>query len=162
MRITSLAEVIVTFIHGVIAIQHGIPANTDPKKSSGYLTLYNDLTGIPELIVSVGNIPQEKKEKYLQLSVEKAERLHAHHEHVSSFQSRNGIDKWGGSIRVEWEEDEDVYKYIFSFSGLTEAMDEAVMLYVAEKLGLMNDPLLDNIVEASNNDCYRQLVALEN
>jgi len=162
MRITSLAEVILASIQRTINVQHRIPANTNPTKSSGYLTLFNVKLGYPELIVVLGSIPVEKKKKYLEISMEKAERLFLHPEHVSSFQSRDGINKWGGAIRVRWEEDDEIYEYIISFSGLTEAMDEAAVLDAVEKLGLIDDLVLDQIVSASNNDCYRQLVALEN
>jgi len=163
MILTSFAEAIISRIKIAIELQDKIPANEYPEKKSGYLTIFNVALGYPELIVAIGNIPEEKKKKYLELSMEKAERLFQHPEHVSSFQSRDGINKWGGAIRIDWYEEveEKIYQYILSFSGLTEPMDEASMLDSAESLGVIDDIVIDVIVNLSNNDCYRQLIALE-
>lgn len=164
MILTNFAQAIVNRVQNTIQLQDQIPANEHPEKISGYLTIFNITLGYPELIIAIGLIPEEKRKKYLELSMEKAERLFQHPKHVSSFQSRDGINKWGGAIRIEWYEEveEKIYQYILSFSGLTEAMDEAAVLDAVEKLGLIDDLVLDQIVQASNNDCYRQLIALEN
>lgn len=163
MIITDFAQAMVERIQSIIMLQHLIPANDHPEKIAGYFTLFNVNLGYPELIIAVGLIPEEKKKKYFELSLEKAERLFQHPEHVSSFQSRDGINKWGGAIRVKWveEDEEKTYEYILSFSGLTEAMDETSMLDSAESLGVIDDDVLDTIVSISDNACYRQFKALE-
>lgn len=77
-----------------------------------------------EIVVheQIGEIGPEKPEKYQQVSKEKATRLRAHPEHRTSWQSRNPEQgQWGGAIRT-------IDGWIFSFSGLPELWDEALML----------------------------------
>ncbi len=70
----------------------------------------------------IGKTSSEKDERYKHLSAEKALRLHAHPGHRTSWQSRDpALDRWGGAIRT-------IDGWVFSFSGLPEAWDEALMI----------------------------------
>lgn len=68
----------------------------------------------------------ERAKKYLQFAQEKALRLSSHKRHFTSYQSRRvKEDKYGGAVRLISQ------NFIYSFSGLPEKGDEAVMLVVA-------------------------------
>lgn len=72
----------------------------------------------------IGTIPPEKDNRCKGLSFEKALRLSQHRNHLSSWQSRKPeVSMYGGAIRG--------YNYLFSFSGLPEIWDEALMLTLA-------------------------------
>ncbi|MBU1033110.1 MAG: hypothetical protein ABII13_01360 [Patescibacteria group bacterium] len=72
----------------------------------------------------MGEVPSDKNEKYRSFSIEKATRLWKHPEHTTSRQSRNeDLDHYSGAIRAR--------NHVFSFSGLPELWDEALMLYIA-------------------------------
>lgn len=130
-----------------------------PKgKDSGYCVVKDAATGRLLLAFQIGECPAEKVEKYLRLANEKADRLIANigAGHKSSWQSRDGKEKWGGAIRAG--------KLIFSFSGLPELADEAVMLCTAEA-SRTNSPLIpyaitQEIACISNNDVFLSLVNL--
>lgn len=81
-------------------------------------------SGMFYTVALIGETPQEKTRKYLELCQEKARRLAQHPEHVSSWQTRNPPERWGGAIRAD--------EHIFSFSGLPELGDEALMLKVVQ------------------------------
>jgi len=109
--------------------------------------------GLPLVFTPVGDVAIEKAEKYVAFSMEKARRLAQHPEHVSSFQSRNPPEQWGGAIHVGGN--------IFSMSGLPELGDEAVMLVTA----FMFFPKLEEvrvacnaIAQTSENPFFRPLV----
>ena len=95
-------------------------------KTGGYFCLADAGTGNPLFEPAlIGTVPQEKKEKYLAFCQEKAKRLANHPEHEASWESRNEeANEWGGALRIG--------TLIFSFSGLPEWGDEALMLILAE------------------------------
>lgn len=121
-------------------------------RGGGYFCLANGENGLPLLVVPIGEVPIEKAEKYLRLCQEKAKRLGAHPEQVSSWMSRNlDLEQYGGAIRAR--------NLIFSFSGFPELGDEAVMLgtvgvYYLAKLG--QSRVLSEIAEivAQSNNTY--------
>ena len=91
------------------------------SRTGGYFCLADGLNGIPYIILRVGDVPEEKAEKYFSLCQEKARRLTKHLDHMSSWQSRvPDQEKWGGAVRM--------HDSILSFSGLPELGDEAIML----------------------------------
>lgn len=92
----------------------------------------------PILQVYIGEVVEEKFSKYGDLSLEKATRMAEHPEHWCSAQSRDPDDitedqlaaeggrqrRWGGAIRSHKT------GLIYSFSGLPEACDHAMMVWV--------------------------------
>jgi hypothetical protein len=59
--------------------------------------------------------------------------------HVSSWESRDpGHDRWGGAIRIE--------DLIFSFSGLPELADEALMLGVGLMYGRRENASFEDLL----------------
>ena len=122
-------------------------------RTGGYFCLANAETGLPLLVLPLGQVPLEKAEKYLRLCQEKAKRLAEHLEHLSSWESRNpDKEQWGGAVRVG--------NLIFSFSGLPEMGDEAVMLAVAGShyVGTKDvSETLSTIASRSQNELWDQL-----
>ncbi len=109
----------------------------------GYLCIADGINGLPLVTVLMGEVSLQKAPKYLEFCQEKAARLAGHRDHESSYESRNpGKDRWGGAVRCG--------NKIFSFSGLPELGDEAVMLKAAL---LSNTPIevLERIAQRSNN-----------
>jgi len=117
-------------------------------RKGGYFCVADGLTGTPLLIALVGQVPLEKVEKYMEFAQEKARRLSSRIGDVSSWESRNlDHNQYGGAIRVE--------NKIFSFSGLPELADEALMLSVALMYGRREnasfEDRLADIASCSNN-----------
>ena len=124
----------------------------------GYLTLMNGETGQIAFTLPFGEIPSEKIEKYFEYSQEKAERLFSiinmhlpHMKHTSSFQSRNEAEqKYGGAIYLNCHTNIS----IFSFSGMPELIDEAMMLVLAERLRQDNHLKVFRSIEACQRNPY--------
>ncbi len=91
-------------------------------RSGGYLTIADTESGNPLFCTLVGNVPKEKASRYFFFSSnEKIRCIKGMNEFTSSFQKRNpSKDIWAGSIKTG--------RFIFSFSGLTEAQDEICSL----------------------------------
>ncbi|QQG42499.1 MAG: hypothetical protein HYW15_03265 [Candidatus Giovannonibacteria bacterium] len=112
---------------------------------------------MPQLIVPIGNISEEKAEKYLSFCQEKAKRLAQHAEHLSSWESRcPDQNRWGGAVRVG--------DFIFSMSGFPELGDEAIMLATAGIYykGWQSPKAIDTIniiAERSQNPYWSNLLA---
>lgn len=97
-------------------------------RSGGYFCIADGKTGLPVFVAIIGDIPVENAARYWGLCQEKATRLAGYPNHCSSWQSRNPeAMQYAGAIRVR--------NLIFSFSGLSEAGDEAAMLLVAVSIG---------------------------
>ena len=98
------------------------------RRAGGYFCLSTVCySNAPLRVMMVGDPPADKRAKYFELCIEKANRLIANglgpQQHKLSWQSRNeAYDQWGGAVR--WGD------YVFSFSGLPELADEALMLYL--------------------------------
>lgn len=105
-----------------------------------------------------GEVTNGKDEKYVAFCQEKALRLeaeHAAHGHVSSWQSRDPEhDKWGGAVLGP---DDQKRQYAFSFSGLPELCDEAVMLLTAVQVGHLTKAEAIEIARISNNTFFMHL-----
>lgn len=139
-------------------VSYACRLNGDENKNGGYLCIA-DQKGQAIAVFLVGKIPEEKKRlKYRALCEEKARRLAEHPEHISSWQSRDTInDQWGGAIKTG--------AFIFSFSGLPELWDEAIVLALTYLLVPRFVPWRDweLIVEISANPYAKGLVtAIEN
>ena len=91
-------------------------------RKGGYLCVAEGDSGNPHFTVLVGgHVNQKKLPRYYHLSHEKAVRLSQNPTHVSSFQSRDGENKFGGAVRT-------LNGLIYSFSGFPELVDEALVL----------------------------------
>ncbi|GEM_PF-1678999 len=132
-----------------------------PDRTGGYFCVAYAYSGLPILIAEIGNPPADKVERYLTFAQEKAKRLAENPDHKSSWQSRDETkDQWGGAIRAG--------RYILSFSGFPELVDEAVMLLTALKWdkrfgGYNGDAIhqdVDEAAKASNNPHFAELLAV--
>lgn len=126
--------------------------NNDKIRQSGYFTLRDITSGRVIFILMLGQVPNEKQEKYLQFSLEKGDRLYKDYKknfkNFSSWQTRDpDKDKWGGAIRAG--------KYVLSFSGLSELLDEALVLEIALTMNWENPYRLYEISQVSKNNFYR-------
>lgn len=130
--------------------------NALKEKNSGSFVLLNVQT--KKIIqVIVNQIPTEKKEKYIFLAEEKAERLDENPDHLSSYESREEEyifpinnqkwGKWGGAIRISDH-------YIFSFSGFPELLDETFVCFLALKYKFMKADYLKKIIQRRKNNPY--------
>jgi hypothetical protein len=120
-----------------------------PKgKDSGYCVVKSSVRGRLILAFQVGECSDEKVEKYLRLANEKADRLRLFVDigHRSSWQTRDGKDKWGGAVLAG--------NLIFSFSGLPELADEAVMLWTATSCNCMSPEMAIEIARISDNKIF--------
>jgi len=105
----------------------------EPERTGGYLSIRSvEKGGLITSQIVAGNPAAEKQSRWKGLSQEKAERLGAYPAHSFSSQSRD-IDsgKYGGAVRADCD-------LIFSFSGFSEALDEAFVLAVLQQAGFMN------------------------
>jgi hypothetical protein len=100
--------------------------------------------------IMIGQITNGKGERYLELCLEKANRLRNQRlvgsDHVLSWQSRDpDKDMWGGAIL-------DDVAVIWSCSGLTEAQDEALMTMGAHNNGRIMNGVPEIYARISSND----------
>ncbi|MCX6723809.1 MAG: hypothetical protein NT155_01380 [Candidatus Staskawiczbacteria bacterium] len=114
-------------------------------RNYGYFTVMDTAAlGRIKLICEIGVCPPEKAEKYRTFSQEKAVRLFVNSAHDTSWQTRNpGENKWAGAVRAG--------SLIFSFSGLPELDDEALMTFVASQAGLIDRFKVIEIASISRN-----------
>ncbi len=122
----------------------------EQDRRGGFLCIADLKSGSPIAVLRCASPPAAKVQKYIYYSREKAERLWTNPEHDSAWESRNPNEgKVEGAIRGEY--------HILAFSGLSPAMDEAVVLMVAE----MTCELPVNVVAAlatlSNNQHFQKL-----
>ena len=126
---------------------------TTQGRLGGFLCVLNPQIG--EIVVTglIGTEPDEKKrEKYKLLAEEKARRLALHPEHQSSWESRDpDKNRWGGAIRGT--------RLLFSFSGLPELWDEALMLVLAVRLKEIETAAAQAIAKKSENQFFEQLLS---
>ena len=148
------AYLIIGQVTRLVEILHRL-ADFPKDKDNGYCVITSALDGRVLLTFQVGECKPEKVKKYYSLANAKAVRLYsfASQNHVSSWQSRDkDANRWGGAIRAG-----DV---IFSFSGLPELADEAVMLVAAvicnfisleeaEKIAIVSDNVTFSILAIS-------------
>jgi hypothetical protein len=148
MNIEFELERIAEEVNWVRAMFVKMPGNPNPDKNIGCFTLRKSSDGSLVLLRHMG--PAEAMEKYEIVSKEKGERLFNHPEHFSSWESRDPENKqWGGAIRT--------LTFIFSFSGLPELGDEAVMLVSAVRLKYLSYADAVRIAAISNNPFFQKL-----
>jgi hypothetical protein len=116
------------------------------ERKGGYLCVA-DQNGRPLLILAFGQVNEEKLPKYLEFCQEKALRLASHPEHISSWQSRNEAEsRYGGAVRGK--------RYIFSFSGLPEKLDEVMTISLAMRCEDLDTAGADDISCISQNQYF--------
>lgn len=161
MRIVGIdSERIIEVLKLVVKIFSEIP--DFENKNCGYFTILDVKSNEIILHQEIGFCPEEKKDKYRSLSLEKAKRLYSKPHDTSSFQSRNpsaeviSLDlkepfnwgHWGGAIRIPKAD------LILSFSGLPELGDEAVMLVVALQVGWITNIEAQTLACSHSNGYY--------
>jgi hypothetical protein len=140
-QVVATAQKIVTRAHRYLKISE----NT--KRQGGYLVVMNHRSEELVLLAKVGQISKELTHKCETLAREKAWRLYSRVGDWTSFESRDveaevmvydysqppqlaytrPWGQWGGAVRGN--------RYIFSFSGFPEMLDEAMMFVLAIKMG---------------------------
>jgi len=123
-------------------------------KKGGYLSVFSIPNAMLGFISCVGSIvPPEKWQDYARNSQEKGIRLLTTHQelgHLTSYESRDpDNNKWGGAVYAD--------KYIFSFSGLPELADEAIMLTLAVELDFLSLQNASDIAKRNNNPIFDSL-----
>lgn len=109
-----------------------------------------------QLRVPFGNIPADKR--CYELALEKITRLAEHPDHWSSFESRNP-DAWryGGAIRLSENTSSTIA--FMAWSGYPELPDEAFMLALAVRSGIMTVRRAEMIALKSKNEFFTPVLA---
>ena len=123
----------------------------EPSRTGAALTIFNmDAEKSICFTAIVGVPPKEKLQKYYGFSIEKARRLLALPDNVSSYQSRDPEnDRWGGAIRSE--------PIIISISGFPELWDEAISLTMAVRASSLRLETAREIAAISGNPHFERL-----
>ncbi|HEY0908303.1 MAG TPA: hypothetical protein VGE35_03060 [Candidatus Paceibacterota bacterium] len=124
-------------------------AREQGRYPAGYFTVRSRRDNTLALLMPFGDGVAEhtNPEKYVgwrDKALEKGDRLFNNPGHVSSWQSRDPEKKkYGGAIAVG--------DYILTFSGLPEALDEALCALVALDMGIADAQTVQKIFEVSGN-----------
>ncbi|MDQ5970564.1 MAG: hypothetical protein QG603_341 [Patescibacteria group bacterium] len=150
---TLQKSAILLIVEKLVEESTNLRGNLKPGRRGGCLTVL--VRGEPGFaLCSRVGIFVDDPEQYLTLSQEKAERLQGlWHKHLSSWQSRDPDNgRWGGAIIAD--------QLIFSFSGLPELVDEAVVTAAAYWLGEITEySQVLKIADISRNPFTEELVA---
>lgn len=161
-EILNIHAAVCTLLPTVLAVVEELRNPDEVVRTGGYfcLAFRSDIDrevgrftlSKPALRIPVGIVPLDKADKWCRLSLEKARRLAKNlpKGHVSSWQSRDGKVRFGGSIATR--------RFIFSFSGLPELADEAFMLCLAVYLQRLTERKASEIAALNNNRCFPPLM----
>lgn len=154
MAIPSRVGVLVEIIGAIDESLRVVLANLEDKsRRGGYAHILSELVpGQPSFVASIqfGVVPVEKQPRYAGFAREKALRLASLPGDRSSWQTRDEAhEMYGGAIRVPG--------VIFSFSGLPEHGDEALVLLAALKLGLLPVSAALEITGVSGNTLFMEI-----
>lgn len=126
----------------------------DRAGHGGYFTIADSQSGFVHRMQGIGEPEAAKIFRYQYNSAEeKVRRLVSHPDHRSSFQSADlelsahQRKCFAGSIRVAAD-------VIFSFSGLPELLDEAIMLVLAVRTKFLSREEAAEIAAISSNEFY--------
>lgn len=126
MKIETL-KALLTAAEKTIAPVAEVYGEGDP---GGYIYICNP-NGNMVAHVMIGTPPSEKAGEYEKLSKEKARRLRSYVDHTLSWESRDTkANQYGGAIRLP-------NKFIISFSGFPEMIDQAFCLALAVRFNLI-------------------------
>jgi hypothetical protein len=129
----------------------------EKEEKGGFLRLYHDSNGnyLDEVFVDVfGFFKEPKKNRpiFEKFSEEKAKRLHKHHIHRSSYESRDEKKEcFGGAIKTK-------NGFIISISGMSEAEDEALALCLAIHLCWMEEKEAAKIASKKSLTILKRLI----
>ena len=146
-KVANSSRILLVAEQLAVAAHHFLKINHNQSRRGGYLAVVNHQRPEVTLVAKIGQVSKEKTEKYEVLAREKAWRLYGQTGNWTSFESRNenaGVvvydsirphrpawteswGQWGGAVRGS--------RYIFSFSGFPELLDEAMMFALAVKMG---------------------------
>ena len=117
-------------------------------KEGGMFYLLDQAGNVLVEPTAIGKVAEDKLAKYTELCQEKASRLRQRrldgHEEWQSWESRDAENgKWGGAIFDG--------RYYWSFSGLTEEQDEALMVMSAHMCGQMMNGSPEVYAKTSDN-----------
>ncbi|MDB4991798.1 MAG: hypothetical protein JWL75_43 [Parcubacteria group bacterium] len=144
-------------INGFEVLLGGYPELCDTLRSEGKLGGYACVAqqdGLPILIMALGEPNEAKSATRLEFCQEKVRRLAANTAHSLSFESRDpDNNKWGGAARGK--------RYIVSFSGMPERLDEYFALAVLYHLQDLSEQEILRLLLAHDNP-YRSELHLEN
>lgn len=127
----------------------------EPGRGGGYVCVADPDDGIPIHTQLCGDISKEKAIGCHAFAQEKTRRLATHPEHKSSHESRDVQDtdktkhKYGGAVRT--------VLFLISFSGFSEKLDEAIVLYISVRLGFLSDNEAQAIADNNGNEKYLAL-----
>lgn len=124
-------------------------------RTGGYLALQHDTHPRPVLVVLLGEVSDDKAERYFRNVQKKLEMLGQNPSHVSTFESRDlAKEQYGGGIRTAsgWRS---------AFSGLPEEGDLALCLLFAKKVMSIEDHEIVNICLKSNSTFASDLALAE-
>ncbi len=133
-----------------------------PRHTGVYMTIFEewDREIIPVASFMLGDQPsRDRRSEITQNALEKAQRLHRHPAHISSWVSRDPQRKcYGGAIRAIATHETESSRLIISSSGFPEHGDEALNLLTGRELGWYSP--IGEIIAASDNQLARELLAL--
>lgn len=145
LRTVEVQEILEVVTRAAKAAIEFCKKQKDPR-FGGYFCLGNQ-SGEILLLSPVLEVVPEKVEKYRGFAEEKIVRLSRWTQHVSSWQSKNDVEfKFGGAIRGN--------KYLYSFSGFPEWVDESVTIITAKACDGLSDERVAEILRASGNPVY--------
>jgi|GEM_PF-2346212 len=130
-QLPELSQFLSSILHGVLAASGRHEELESAGNAGGYYCIADQGTILPLAIIPVGEIPSDKGAGRAARCIEKAARLSRHPRHDRSWESRDPErDMWGGAVRGR--------RFIHSFSGLPEELDEVFCCIVACALGDMS------------------------
>jgi hypothetical protein len=113
-------------------------------RGGGCLCIADDVNGVPVAKAFIGNPDILQRGEYWELAEEKVRRLSGHPEHISSWESRDTLNKrYGGAIRTSGG--------ILGFSGLPEKVDEAFCIGLALLRELLSGNEALGIISVNEN-----------
>lgn len=107
-----------------------------------------------QLLHPFGFVPYESLPKYRQVSLNKVHQLVQNPEHISSHQSRDEVDSWGGGYRIP------KIQVAVTISGHPEKGDEVIGVCLGLEHGWINLNYAKQIVEISDNFLFREICPL--
>jgi hypothetical protein len=126
----------------------------DRKKAGAVLRIVD--IALPErptslLVKPFGYVPFDSRSKYEKVSMRKVGQLIQHPDHISSFQSRDGENYWGGGYPIP------KLKLAVSISGHPELGDEVLGLGLGMELDWIGINYVKDIVALSDNFLFSVL-----
>lgn len=135
------------------ALEYVLSHSDTGGRAGGYFAIYQRGTsgevGKSLVLEVIGTVIPAKLSLYFRFVREKVRRLSRHPKHLSSHQSRNPEkDLWDGAIVAG--------DYYFSFSGLPDFCDEALVLIAARMIGVLTAIEAMRIADLSSNELYNR------